>query len=85
MQDITADRNGLPAEQPVLVAGALIIGLAVTHFLVGVPSSVREWLLLAAMAMVAPALGYKAAVGEFDAGFAACAVVFTMILVVAGI
>lgn len=85
MYDTTGDRDGPPAGQAVLVAGALVIGLAVTHFLVGAPSGAREWLLLAATAVVAPTLGYKVAVREFDGGFAASAVVFTLILVVAGL
>lgn len=85
MYDTIGDRDGLPPGLAVLVAAALVMGLAVTHFLVGAPSGAREWLLLVAMAVVAPAFGYKVAVREFDAGFAVCAVVFTLILVVAGL
>lgn len=78
MTDILTDRNGLPPGQALAVSGALVTGLAIMHFLLGLPQGVGDWLVLASTALVAPALGYLLINRRFDVTFG----VLTLALVV---
>lgn len=83
MTDTLTDRDGLPVGQALVVSGALVTGLAIMHFLVGVPQGVGDWLVLASTAIVAPALGYLLVNWEFGTEFGACSLVFLLNMLIA--
>lgn len=77
--------DGLTWGQSAVASGTLVASLAVMHFLLGTPTGMRDWLLLAATAVVAPAVGYLLAVRRFDTSFGVAVMVLTVTFVIAGL
>lgn len=79
----TTEDRGLPPGQAVVVSGALVVGLALVHFIVGVPESAGDWLILAAAATLSPAIGYKLATRQADSVLGILLFIYATALIVA--
>lgn len=80
IENTTSDGRGLPLSQSLIILGALVVGLAVIHFLGGTPSGIGDWLRLAATAFVSPAIGYYVATRKFGTELAIALFLFALIV-----